>query len=59
MKKTETTVYASNVEGNDKQDSKMVMCILESVFKHYKASNPNIEDLYLKSGIDIMCVKEV
>ena len=51
VKKNETTVYVSILEGNDKQDANMVMCILESVFKHYKASNSNIEDLlYLKSG---------
>ena len=56
VKKTETTVYASIIEGNDKQDANMVMCILESVFRHYKASNSNIEDLYLKSGMStIMC----
>ena len=48
-KKTETTVYASLVEGSEKQDSNMVMCILESVFQHYKLANPDIEDLYVKS----------
>ena len=27
----------------------MVMCILESAFKHYKVSNPEIETLHLKT----------
>ena len=29
VKKNETTVYVSILEGNDKQDANMVMCILK------------------------------
>ena len=49
LENVETTVYASLVEGEDKQDGNMVLSIMESVFKHYKLANPGITDIHLKA----------
>ena len=49
VENVETTVYASLVEGEDKQDGNMVLSIMESVFKHYKDANPGITDIHLKA----------
>ena len=49
LENVETTVYASLVEGEDKQDGNMVLSIMESVFKHYKTANPGITDIHCKA----------
>ena len=49
LENVETTVYASIVEGEDKQDGNMVLSIMESVFKHYKIANPGITDIHCKA----------